>query len=225
MASEGLQFEVLGPPPSRFELSEYQCFAAGYTGRDRAAIDAHIRELAEEGIPPPPTVPFCFPVLQHLVRAACSSIEVYGSRTSGEIEPVLIVLDGQPRYLGLGSDHTDRELEKVSIPISKQLCQKVVASELWPVSSVAELWDQIEISSSQDGETYQKGHLGDLLPIQVLLETIPRDRLGACAILFGGTLPVIGGLRCGHRFEGLLRNPATGATLSLAYDITTLEAI
>lgn len=164
MADNRLDFQVAGPSPVTFELTDYQCFAAGYSGRNRAAIDAHIRELAEGGVPPPARVPFCFPVLPHLVRSGSSSITVYGDRTSGEIEPVLIIIDGRPRYLGVGSDHTDRELERTSIPISKQLCWKVISAELWPVDSVAEEWDRLEISSSQEGEPYQRGLLGDLLP-------------------------------------------------------------
>ena len=225
MADNRLSFHVAGATPTTFELTDYQCFAAGYTGRNRAAIDGHIRELAEEGVPPPARVPFCFPVLPHLVRSRSSSMAVYGDRTSGEIEPVLIVIDGRPRYLGVGSDHTDRELEKTSIPISKQLCQKVISAELWPVESVAEEWDRLELSSSQDGEPYQRGLLGDLLPLQGLLETVPPERLGDRVVLLGGTLPVLGGLRCGRRFEGSLRNPATGASLSIAYNITVIDPI
>ncbi|MHB8499758.1 MAG: DUF2848 family protein [Candidatus Acidiferrales bacterium] len=225
MVDNRLDFQVAGPSLVTLELTDYQCFAAGYTGRNRAAIEAHIRELAEEGVSPPARVPFCFPVLPHLVRSGTSEIAVYGDRTSGEIEPVLIILDGRPRYLGVGSDHTDRELERTSIPISKQLCQKVISAELWPVELVAEEWDRLEIASSQDGEPYQRGLLADLLPLQGLLETIPRERLGARVVLFGGTLPMLGGLRCGRRFEGSLRNPATGAFLSLAYDITVVDPI
>ncbi|NIQ18355.1 MAG: DUF2848 domain-containing protein, partial [Candidatus Aenigmarchaeota archaeon] len=78
---------------------------------------AHIEELRREGIPPPPSVPMLFPVLSHNITTA-GQIQVVGSRTSGEAEFVLL-LDGENIFVGVGSDHTDRDLERHSIMKSK----------------------------------------------------------------------------------------------------------
>jgi hypothetical protein len=208
----------------QIDVQDFGCFAAGYTGRDRAAIDRHIRELEEHGVPPPPRVPFCFPVLPHLVSPGVTEIHVYGPTTSGEVEPVLIVLDGRPRFLAVGSDHTDRELEKVSIPLSKQLCQKVVSANAWAIDDLAS-WDDLELSSEVDRAPYQRALLGELLPFDDLVATIPAERRTERMVLFCGTVPLMEGLRMGQRFAGSLRNPSTGAALSIDYAVRVVEPI
>ena len=39
-------------------------------------------------------------------------------------------------------------------------------------------------------------------------------------VVFGGTLPTIGGLTCGQRFEIELRDPVRGRAMSCGYDVT-----
>ncbi len=34
-------------------------------------------------------------------------------------------------FVGCGSDHTDRKVESYSVTVSKQMCDKPMASELW----------------------------------------------------------------------------------------------
>ena len=92
----------------------------GYTGRDRAAVERHIRELEREGVPAPPRVPMCYAVANHLLIQGGGMVEVCGGTTSGEAEPVLLVT---PRgvLVGVGSDHTDRQLERQCVARSKNL--------------------------------------------------------------------------------------------------------
>src|SRR5262249_13195925 len=83
---------------------------AGYVGRAQAAGRAQLEELRREGIPAPAQVPMLFPVLSDNITAA-DRIEVVGDRTSGEVEYVLL-FTAEEIFVGVGSDHTDRELEK-----------------------------------------------------------------------------------------------------------------
>ena len=78
---------------------------AGYVGRNREAVQAHIDEMLREGIPAPASVPMLFPMPVDNVTTA-ASIEVFGEQTSGEIEFVLL-LAGDEMYVAVGSDHTD----------------------------------------------------------------------------------------------------------------------
>src|SRR5437763_1657631 len=83
---------------------------AGYTGRNQEEARAHIRELERQGIPTPAEIPAVFRTT--LDRLTCDrDIEVVGGRTAGEAEAVLLV-KGENIWVAVGSDHTDRELEK-----------------------------------------------------------------------------------------------------------------
>ena len=140
---------------------------AGYVGRDLAAVRSHIEELSREGIPIPPSVPMIFPVLSHNVTTE-NRIEVIGDRTSGEAEYVLL-LDGERVFVGIGSDHTDREIEAQSIVKSKQICPNVLSSQVWRYEDVEQGWDDLVIESWvkpsewNDWVLYQKAPLGTIL--------------------------------------------------------------
>lgn len=214
-----------GGARATLELSEFTCFAAGYTGRDRAAVEQHIRELAEHGVPPPGRVPCCYPVLPRLLVENPRAIDVYGPTTSGEIEPVLVVLNGRPRYLGAGSDHTDRDVERYSVARSKQLCLKVVSTEVWEFEEVDGRWDELELESRSDGEPYQSASAAALLPVDQLISTVPKERRTDRMVIFCGTVPLVSGLKFGSRFSGSLRDPLRGRSLTVAYEVRALSPI
>ncbi len=44
----------------------------------------------------------------------------------------MIVLADGKRYLGIGSDHTDRKVETYNITVSKQMCDKPVRPSCGP---------------------------------------------------------------------------------------------
>ena len=68
------------------------CVVAGWTGRDKAALDHHIEELAAIGVPGPSTVPLYYRVaVGQVVQAA--AVQVLGRDSSGEVEPVLIATE------------------------------------------------------------------------------------------------------------------------------------
>ena len=148
---------------------------------------------------------------------------VYGDRTSGEIEPVLIIIDGRPRYLGVGSDHTDRDVETKSIPGSKQMYAKVLAPECWPFADVKEHWDQLIlrcwVSKGADRALYQEAPLASILGPQNVLEKMPALGEGKehGVVLFSGTVATKSGLVYGDSFELEIEDPVLKRSIRHSY--------
>src|SRR6185437_3421028 len=166
-----LTFTCEGKPPKTIEATFNSLIVAGWTGRDTAALEHHIGELAALGVPRPSTVPVFYRTSVNGLTQT-DRLEVLGPDTSGEVEPVLFGLD-DGLWLGLGSDHTDRKAETMGIALSKQLCGKVVGTALWPLSDVAAHWDRLVIRSyaTIDGKRslYQEGALASMRTPQDLL--------------------------------------------------------
>ena len=143
---------------------------AGWTGRDPSAIRHHIEELAAIGVSPPSATPLYYRVSAALLTQA-GRIQVVGYGSSGEVEPLLLQSGGR-RWLGLASDHTDRALEAHSVALSKQVCAKPCAAEVWPWEDVADRLEAIVLESWIDdsGEwvLYQQGTLASIRPLTEL---------------------------------------------------------
>jgi len=107
---------------------------AGWTGRDPVARDKHIAELEAIGIARPATTPIYYRCSACRITLA-DRIEVSGGDSSGEVEFVLIGWQGRI-FVGCGSDHTDRKVEAYSVTVSKQMCDKPMASVLWELEEV-----------------------------------------------------------------------------------------
>lgn len=173
------------------EVEPRQLVIAGWTGRDRAAIDHHIEELAAIGVPRPSSVPLYYRVAASLLTQA-PQIEVLGAGSSGEVEPVLVRARGR-WWLTVGSDHTDRDAEGAGVALSKQLCAKPIASQAWAWATVVSRADTIELRSSifEDGKwvRYQSGTLASIRPLEHLIAGLPADAPVADGlVLFCGTL-------------------------------------
>ena len=111
-----------------------QAVIAGWTGRDPVARDKHIAELEAIGIARPATTPIYYRCSARRITMA-DRIEVCGGNSSGEVEFVLIGWQGRI-FVGCGSDHTDRKVEAYSVTVSKQMCDKPMASVLWELEDV-----------------------------------------------------------------------------------------
>jgi uncharacterized protein DUF2848 len=199
---------------------------AGWAGRDAARVDAHVRELEKEGIPRPPRTPMFYQVAPSLLTAA-EVIEVAGGTTSGEVECLLVARD-DGLWVGLGSDHTDRALERTSVAKSKQMCGKPVARPLWRMRDVAPHWDQLElrsfINAGSERRLYQQGTTAALLHPDVLVAEFGArgGAFAAGAAMFCGTLPTVDALCPAARFEIELVDPVLGRTIRHAYTIRVL---
>ena len=198
---------------------------AGWTGRDKEAMKHHIAELEAIGVKRPPGMPMYYRV--SLARLTTEPIiEVLGPETSGEVEFVLVALDGE-LYIGVGSDHTDRKLETSGISISKQVCDKPIADTFWPFKEVAEHWDRLILRShvviNGDRQLYQEGSVVSILSPNELIDGYANgDRLKDATVMFGGTLPARGGIRPAERFEGELEDPVLKRRIAFYYDVRQL---
>jgi len=207
---------------------------AGWTGRDPAAVQHHIDELGALGVEPPSAVPLYYPMDPALLAGPVEAIDVVGEATSGEVEAVLLSLaDGL--WVGLGSDHTDRALEATSVQLSKQLCRKPMAAELWRFDEVIDHWDQMILRAHirEEGQRvlYQEGALATVRRPEDLIQAY-GERLGrndatlpVGTVMFCGALNAIGGIRPASRFEMSLEDPILQRSLSHAYEIHALAEV
>jgi hypothetical protein len=201
---------------------------AGWTGRDPVARDKHIAELEAIGIARPATVPIYYRVAARRLTMA-DSIEVSGGNTSGEVEFVLIGWQGRT-FVGVGSDHTDRKVETYSVTVSKQMCDKPMASVLWELEDVIGHWDQMILRAfaSIDGKRvlYQEGTLDRMLGVEeLILRGFGPAGLPDGYAMFGGTFAAIGGIRPASRFEFELEDPVLKRRIGHAYDVIELPIL
>lgn len=217
--------EVLTFEPQRLVV-------AGYTARDEAAARAHIAELAEIGVPPPPSIPTFYHLDPGLLTTA-AAVEVGGANTSGEVEPVLVRHGGR-WFIGVGSDHTDRDLERQDIGDSKAACPKPLGKLVARLPAGLEdgafdaAWDQAAARSRVDGADYQTGQLATLRTPSDLLTRLAKELGSDTAwpddlVVYAGTLPLLDGeFKPGAGWElTLTLQLAEGpTTLSHTYDVT-----
>ncbi|MDQ0314374.1 DUF2848 domain-containing protein [Amorphus orientalis] len=197
---------------------------AGWTGRNKEAMEHHIAELEALGVKRPPQTPMFYRVSTSRLTTD-GAIEVLGGDSSGEAEFVLIAA-GDALYVGVGSDHTDRKAEAVGVSLSKQMCDKPVGVSVWPYTEVKDHWDELMVRSHAviDGARvlYQEGPIAGMLSPDALLERYDGGRLAPGTAMFGGTLPAIGGVRPAERFECEIWDPVLNRGISCAYDIKAL---
>jgi Protein of unknown function (DUF2848) len=214
---------------TRRAVSIRKAVIGGWTGRDKAALQHHIDELAKIGVKPPATTPLFYRVgVSRIVQA--EAIEVIGEESSGEVEYVMVNVDGR-LWIGAGSDHTDRAVERIGVTVAKQLCDKSVAGTLWPLDEIDSHWDELALRSHimENGEMrpYQEGLVGSLLSPRELLSLYRDERndLEEGALMFGGTCAAIGGVRSASRFSFELVDPVLGRAIRHAYDIRTVPIV
>lgn len=200
---------------------------AGYTGRDQEAVQRHVEELLAHGVPAPARVPTFYSVTRDVVVAA-DSIDVLGGETSGEAEMIFLRAGGE-LYVGVGSDHTDRALERETVTYAKQLCAKVVSPQVWRYADVSPHWDRLVLRafSGNGRRLYQEGPVTEMLDPEEIMRRVER-RTGASldgVLVFSGTLPLAGELEYGDRFAVELADEETGRTLALEYAVNAIEPL
>jgi hypothetical protein len=225
-----LKFDLLALNGSKQAILTdiHQMVIAGWAGRDHAAIEHHIEELAAIGVPRPSSVPLFYRVASQTLSQA-SIIEVVGQESSGEVEVFVFTYQGE-LLVSLTSDHTDRGLETVSVALSKQVCTKPVGSEAWRFQDVAAHWDQLRIESyiTEDGKRvqYQSGPLSALLhPVDLITRYVKSEILPAGVAMSCGTVGTQGAIRPAARFEMSLIDPVLNRSLTHRYDIETLPKV
>ncbi len=197
---------------------------AGWTGRDVAALEKHIRELEAIGVKRPKTTPIFYRVAASLLTSA-DTIQVLGDQSSGEAECVIYALAGG-FVVGVGSDHTDRKAEAVGVSLSKQMCAKPVSREVWRLEDVAVHWDKLILRSyighGTERRLYQEGSVDAMRPPTELFKLYGDGPLPAGTAMFCGTLAVHGGITPSETFEMELEDPVLGRKITHRYRVKAL---
>ena len=211
----------LSREPEKILFSAKRMFNAGWVGRDRKALQHHIDELAEVGVAPPKNIPTLLALGNHLLTHS-RHIQVHGPQTSGEVEWVLL-WHRKEILVTVGSDHTDRKLESVSVAKSKNMCLNVIARELWPYAEVKDHFDQLRlhctVTRSGKVSLYQEDLCGAILPPEYWIEDLHK-RLGGLEdglVLFSGTIGTVEGLVAGDGYDFKLYDPVLNRTLGNGY--------
>ncbi len=207
------------------EVTVKQAVIAGWTGRDPDLVDKHIRELEELGVPRPPTTPVFYRVAARRLTIE-PSIEVVGEHSGGEVEFILL-RTGSRLWVGVGSDHTDRAAETYNVTVSKQMCEKPLATVFWNFEDVAPHWDQLTLRSwvreDDERKPYQDGNVTAMLaPPDLLRQYIKSGELEEATLMFCGTLPATGGVRPTDSFEFELVDPVLERKISQQYSTLRL---
>lgn len=206
---------------------------AGWTGRDAAAVEHHIGELAALGVARPSNVPLYYRVSANLLTQS-AAIEALGESSSGEAEPVLFFTHGE-WWLTVGSDHTDRLVEGHSVAVSKQMCSKPIACAAWRWADVSAYQDELQLRSRilEHGTwvPYQQGTLASIRPLQSLRDEAfgaglpPQDCFITCGTL--GALPNAAGdrIRPAPAMEIELHDPRLDRSIVHRYSVQPLPVI
>ncbi|WNV89682.1 DUF2848 domain-containing protein [Umezawaea sp. Da 62-37] len=217
-----LSFEL--PDGARVAVTVTTLLNGGYAGRSQDDVAAHVRELAELGVPAPSETPSLYPVAPYLAQQT-GEVAVQHDRTSGEAEWALVVTDDD-LLLTVACDHTDRALEVHGVAWSKQAGPDVLGRGAWRLEEVADRIDEVELTAWADGVEIQVGTLAELLAPAYWVEVLrARDLLRPGTVLLSGTIPMREGVnQFAERWRVELRDPATGRAIDCAYSVRTLPA-
>ena len=171
--------------------------ALGFTLDNKDLLRAHIEELKEIGSTSiEPTVYWLDPTR----LSSSNELFVVGNETSGEVEYFVGYDETGEIYITVGSDHTDRKLEKISIPKSKQICNKIISNIFWRFSDIVDHFEDLELVSyilkSGKMVLYQKGKVSDILDLRKLENIVKNDQFykkGEKVCFFIGTIPILNG--------------------------------
>ena len=211
----------------RREVVVKDAVIAGWTGRDAIAVEKHIKELEALGVKRPATTPIFYRVAAARLTTD-DTIEAVGESSGGEVEFVLLQ-DAGRLWVGAGSDHTDREVEKYGVTVSKQLCDKPIASVFWSYEEVAPHWDELILRAHviEGGKSalYQEGAVTAMMHPHALMQKHSSIGLRDGTLLFGGTLAAHGGVRPTSEFSFELEDPVLGRKIAHRYRVRTLPIL
>lgn len=217
-----LRFDL--PDGAQVAVTVTTLLNGGYAGRSQDDVAAHVRELAELGVPAPSETPSLYPVAPYLAQQT-DDVPVQHGRTSGEAEWALVVTEDDV-LLTVACDHTDRALEVHGVAWSKQAGPDVLGRGAWRLADVADRIDELELTAWADGVEIQVGTLAELLTPAYWVDVLrARDLLKPGTVLLSGTIPMRGGVNqfaTSWRVE--LRDPATGNIIECAYRVRPLPA-
>jgi hypothetical protein len=211
-----------GGAPRAAQIAIRDLVIAGWTGRNKEALEKHIAELEALGVKRPETVPVFYRVAASRLTTDVA-IEVLGSESSGEVEFVLLKAEGR-LWVGAGSDHTDRKVEAYNVSVSKQVCDKPITDTFWAFEEVRDHWDELILRSYvfENGarRLYQEGKVTAMLHPEDLIARYGGLEDGT--MMFCGTLSVKGEIAGGERFAFELEDPVRKRSIKGGYALDAL---
>jgi len=222
--SERLELILDSDKREKISFKVQRMINLGRTSRNPSDIMKHLEELKKAGIKVSPSIPSYNPKIRDRITTD-NKIEVLpNSKTSGEVEYVLLFTSDSNFYVAVGSDHTDRELEKQNVVLSKQICLNVISPEIWHYKDIKDHWDDLIMRAwiKKDGnrQLYQEGKLGEMLSPEELIEKVRLRVSGDLtgAVVYSGTFPIIGGkLNFSPYFEFELMDEKKGKSIRHSY--------
>ena len=204
---------------------------AGRTSRDVEEVKKHLEELRKTGVKLSDEAPIFHAKIADRITSSQVLEYVPGWKSSGEVEFVLLVDDNDQIYVGVCSDHTDRDLQTYNTNLAKQVFDTAIAPEIWKYEDVIDHWDQLEMRSWViDGDAkslYQEGKLEEMLRPEVILEKVKERAVNGDiknSLITGGTFPTItGDLNYGNQFMFELWDPVRKKKISHQYEVETIK--
>ena len=145
--SEKFEFVIEGPTDEKIIFEVRKIINMGRTSRDPSDIMKHLEELKKAGIKVSSGIPSYNPKISDRITTDNKIEALPNSKTSGEVEYVLLFTSDSYFYITVGSDHTDRELEKYNVILSKQICLNVISPKVWCYDDVKDHWDDLIMRS------------------------------------------------------------------------------
>ena len=218
-----LEFTIEGDGSEKLTFEARKLVNAARSARDTTNVRKHMEELRKTGIPVTDEFPIFYPKTPDRITNSDRFGVLTDSKTSGEVEFVLL-LDNDNVYVSVGSDHTDRELQKTNLVASKQLYYNVIAPTVWRFEDVKEYWDDLIMRSwvQEKGQRqlYQEGKLVEMLRPEKIIEEIKSRVTGGLSgmVIFSGTLPTLSGeLSYSSRFDMELVDERAGRAIKHTY--------
>lgn len=196
---------------------------AARSARDTETVIKHMEELRKTGIAVSDEFPIFYPKTSDKLTTNDRFEVLPGSKTSGEVEFVLL-LDKDNIYVTVGSDHTDRELQKTNLLAAKQIYYNVIAPKVWNYEQVKGHWDSIIMRSwvedNGQRQLYQEGTAGEIMKPEKIIEEVKHRVTGDLngMVIFSGTLPTLSGeLSYSSQFDIELIDEHTGRAIKHTY--------
>ncbi len=207
--------------------------AIGFSIRDKGLLEKHIKELSELGVFPPQKTPEVYWLSPNIVIDGIERLYVVGEETSGEVEVFCAFDKNGEMYITVGSDHTDRSLERHNIRKSKQICGKPVANTCWRFNEIKDHIDdlrlvcEVKMEDSDQFILYQEGELGYLKPLVELKNLLEKDFFirenNFKFSFFSGTIPALREITSASTYKMKLIDNFIGREIELRYEVVVLE--
>ncbi len=206
---------------------------AGRTSRDIEEVKKHLEELRKTGVKLSDEAPIFHTKISDRVTTDPVLEYVPGRKSSGEVEFVLLTDENEHIYVGVCSDHTDRDLQTYNTNLAKQVFDTAMAAEIWEYEDVIGHWDELIMRAwvMEDGEKvlYQEGKLEEMLRPEVILEKVREKAVNGDiknALITGGTFPTLSGnLNYSSVFAFEIYDPVREKKISHKYEVRPINWI